>query len=85
VARIAEAQGHKVIALAVGTEIAHRLGDDLKVPSASVAAFIGRHRALLDPAARSTFASDHLRSLAARWCWWTRPRRSDRVRRLISC
>jgi conjugative relaxase-like TrwC/TraI family protein len=63
VARIAEAHGHKVIALAVGTEIAHRLGDDLKVPSASVAAFIGRHRALLDPAAPEHFRQRSLSEL----------------------
>jgi hypothetical protein len=63
VARIAEVQGHKVIALAVGTEIAHRLGDDLKVPSASVAAFIGRHRALLDPAAPEHFRQRSLAEL----------------------
>ncbi|EGD59848.1 TrwC protein [Novosphingobium nitrogenifigens DSM 19370] len=57
VARIAEAKGHAVIALAVGTEIARKLGDDLKVPSLSVASFIGRHRALLDPSA-SQFLRD---------------------------
>ena len=57
VARIAEAKGHSVIALAVGTEIARKLGDDLKVPSTSVASFIGRHRALLDPSA-SEFLRD---------------------------
>lgn len=57
VARIAEAKGHAVIALAVGTEIARKLGDDLKVPSSSVAAFLGRHRALLDPSA-SQFSRD---------------------------
>jgi conjugative relaxase-like TrwC/TraI family protein len=63
VARIAETHGHKVIALAVGTEIAHRLGDDLKVPSASVAAFIGRHRALLDPGAPEHFRQRSLSEL----------------------
>jgi hypothetical protein len=47
VTRIAGEQGRPVVALAVGAEIARKLGDDLGVPSASVAAFLGRHKALL--------------------------------------
>lgn len=47
VTAIAREQGRNVIALAVGAEIARKLGDDLGVPSASVAAFLGRHKALL--------------------------------------
>ena len=47
VTAIAGEQGRNVVALAVGAEIARKLGDDLGVPSASVAAFLGRHKALL--------------------------------------
>ena len=51
VARIAEDHGHRVLALAVGSEIARKLGADLKVPSSSVDSFLSKHRALLDPSA----------------------------------
>jgi len=47
VTRIMGEQGRHVVALAVGAEIARKLGEDLSVPSSSVAAFLGRHRALL--------------------------------------
>lgn len=47
VTRIASAQGRNVVALAVGAEIARKLGDDLGVSSKSVAAFLYRHQALL--------------------------------------
>jgi conjugative relaxase-like TrwC/TraI family protein len=47
VTAIAGEQGRNVVALAVGAEIARKLGTDLGVPSASVAAFLGRHKALL--------------------------------------
>ena len=47
VAAIVGEQGRNVVALAVGAEIARKLGADLGVPSASVAAFLGRHKALL--------------------------------------
>jgi len=47
VTRIVGEQGCFVVALAVGAEIARKLGEDLGVPSRSVAAFLGRHRALL--------------------------------------
>ena len=47
VTRIMGKQGRPVVALAVGAEIARKLGDDLGIPSSSVAAFLGRHRALL--------------------------------------
>jgi conjugative relaxase-like TrwC/TraI family protein len=47
VTQIAGEQGHAVVALAVGAEIARKLGADLGVGSSSVAAFLGRHKALL--------------------------------------
>ena len=47
VTAIAGERGRNIVALAVGAEIARKLGADLGVPSASVAAFLGRHKALL--------------------------------------
>jgi hypothetical protein len=48
VTKIVGEQGRPVVALAVGAEIARKLGEDLGVPCSSVAAFLGRHRALLN-------------------------------------
>lgn len=60
VTRIAQAQGRSVVAMAVGAEIANKLGSDLGVASSSVQAFLYRHRGLLiDEGAPSLIERSH--------------------------
>lgn len=63
VTRIAGEQGRSVMALAVGAEIARKLGEDLGVPSSSVAAFLGRYRALLNADAPAALQDKSLAEL----------------------
>ena len=51
VARLAEAHGHAVIGLAVSNAVANRLKAEVSIAGGTVASFVRRHAALLEPAA----------------------------------
>jgi hypothetical protein len=80
VTKIVGEQGRPVMALAVGAEIARKLGEDLGVPCSSVAAFLGRHRALLNADAPVALQDRSLAELRKRLSSSTRLRPSAAVR-----
>ncbi|MFQ3595898.1 MAG: MobF family relaxase, partial [Sphingomonadaceae bacterium] len=64
VARLLEAEGRSVLGLAVSHAIAARLGEDVGIPTMTVAKFVATHRGLRDPGKAHAAEASDLRGAA---------------------